>query len=140
MKRRAEQILPLALSLIGGWFAYSSVKSAIGKEISIYVELMIGAGLFFVLSIWLAKEAILGHRRAGWLTSAGILFYCMFRHMTPLIAQLFAYTFGQTYFHYVASYGEPATYLILAAFYALTGYLCLRQSRKKTHNQEEAAT
>jgi hypothetical protein len=38
MKRRAEQILPLALSLIGGWFAYSSVKSAIGKEISIYVE------------------------------------------------------------------------------------------------------
>ncbi|WP_223909546.1 hypothetical protein [Geobacter sp. AOG1] len=136
MINRLERLLPLTLSFVGGWLAYSSVKVAIKKEISDSVELIIGAVLFGGFSIWLAKEAILSNRRLGWLTSAGLLFYCMLRHMTPLLAQGFAHTIGKAYLNYDASYGEPVTYIALSAFYAFTGYLCLKKS-KSAHNQED---
>lgn len=136
--QKIEKILPLSVALVGGLLAYSCLIDLTEKNKSDFIELIFFGVSFGGLSIWLAIEAIRGKRNAGWLASSGILFYCMFRHLAPLFSNLFYGVYkklGNP--KLVISYHDSSTYLVLAIFFAVTGYSCLKAS-KRTNNQEDA--
>lgn len=128
---KTEQVLPITTAIIGGLLAYADIKYAIGEKWIGRVEPLVQAGLFLFLSVWLIREAIKVRKHGGWLTSAGILFYCMFRHLSPLIAQAYSYTFGNS----SLLYADLPTYAGLTIFFTITGGICL--SRSKDADQVE---
>lgn len=134
IKQKIEKILPLTVALVGGALAFSCLRD-LGKYKSDFVELLFFGVSFGGLSIWLVIEAIKGKRSAGWLTSSGILFYCMFRHLAPLFSNVFYFIYSKFESLNLVISNDSLTYLIMAIFFAVTGWSCLKKS--KTHNQED---
>jgi hypothetical protein len=133
---KTERILPLMVALVGGLLSYSCLRDSIGRNNPDSVELLFFGVSFGGLSIWLATEAIRGKRSAGWLTSSGILFYCMFRHLAPLFSNVFYYIYNKLEYPSLVVSHDSLTYLIMAIFFAVTGWSCLKASNR-THNQED---
>jgi hypothetical protein len=134
--QKIEKILPLTVALVGGLLAFACLRDLTGRDKSDFIELLFFGVSFGGLSIWLTIEAIRGKRSAGWLASSGILFYCMFRHLAPLFSNVFYYIYSKFGNPNLVVSHDSLTYLIMAIFFAFTGWSCLKKSNR-THNQED---